>query len=357
MLLLTIGVTWGQELPCVDSRDGLACDYQFCLAYQQPAYDPHDPVSEACTWAMADHRRVRRFTLAMTGRLDVWLLGDFLGDKLAGEEAYPEQLARFPRYDQHVDRPARAWVSEWMEGRTAPIDVDAALAMFDQVVIEESRAGIDPRAGEVVVWSRAFHRHHPMPQFNRMLVTLTFGASSRLMRTGHEEVLLDWLLAQPDGSVTLEGLWRTAYRAADGDLYLALLTAENVLSRYFLDPDRDRLVFAQKLRPLVDTYQNRGDNFGAWYHLFGMAVYTYAQGPTAGFVSSTAETLGSKFSNRGREVEVQEGYANRAGSRIGLHLRRRITGEGWAGVPDDPAALSEAAYMDLDQFFPDDRPE
>jgi hypothetical protein len=275
--------------------------------------------------------------------------GELARDTALGNERHPEFQAAFPRYDER-SAAARVDFEPWMEGRTAPIRVEAAQDMLVQVLHEEARDGLPPRPGEPIRWSPAFHRRHPNPQWSRLLVTLTFGASSRLLRTGREEALLEWLQAQPDDSVDLQGMFRASYRAADGDVYLALLTAENVLSRYFLDPERDRLFYLHKLRPLTDTFEDRGDQFGAWYHLFGMMLYSYARGPTAGFVTGAAETLGSKLSNDREEVEIQEGFVNRAGSRLGAHLRRVVRSADWARHTDDPSLLRESAYMDLDEF-------
>lgn len=348
LLALLGGAAAGSE--CHEERGELICDHAWCLAYQQPAYAPDDPIAEACTWAIADHRRFHRFGLAVTGRLEDWLEGELATDMAAARAAYPEFDGAYPRYDEHVPGSSPAFVSSWMEGRDPPIRVRAAKDMLTQVLAEEARGGLPPRAGEPIRWSRAFHRRHPSPQFSRILVTLTFGASSRLLRTGREEALVEWILAQPPRSIALADLFRASYRTADGDVYLALLTAENVLSRHFLDPHRDRLAYTRRLRPLIDTWRDRGDNYGAWYHLFGMMLYSYARGPVAGWVSGTAETLGSKISNPAGEVEVQEGYANRAGSRLGVHLRRIVRTGQWERHADEPGLLAESAYMDLDEF-------
>lgn len=326
------------------------CDYDYCLAYQQATYDPADRVAEACTWAIANHRRWHRFSLAVTGHLEQWLWGDLAKDRAAAEQLHPEFAGLYPTYDEHLPDPEPVFDSAWMEGRDKPIRLDAARAMLDQVLLEESRAGRPPKPGEPIRWSPEFHRHHPNPQFSRILVTLTFGASSRLLRTGREQELVDWIEAQPAHSVTIEGLFRSSYRACDGDVYLTLLTAENVLSRYFLDPDRARLAYLTRLRPITNTWADRGDAFGAWYHLFGMMLYSYARGGFAGWVTGSAEATGSRISNPPGEVERQEGYVNLAGARLGAWLRRRVrTGE-WEERPDDPRVLAESAYMDLVEF-------
>jgi hypothetical protein len=325
--------------------------YLECLAYQQPRYDPADPEAESCTWAIADYRRFHRFSLAVRGHLDEWLI-ELSADRARAVALHSGRAEGFPAFDAHLADPAPGFDSSSMEGRSPPIDVAAAEQMLTQVLFEESQGGRPPRPGDPIRWSSDFRRRHPNPQFSRLLVTLTFGMSSRMLRTGQEEGLVAWLGSQPDDSVTIEGLFRTSYRLADGDVYLALLTAENVLSRYWMDPDRDRLLYLRKLRPIIDTYENRGDHFGAWYHLFGTMLFGYARGSSAVWVASAAETLGSKISNPPGVVEVQEGHINRAGGRLGLHLRDLVRSRALTAHVDDPTLIAEDRYMDLDEFPP-----
>lgn len=340
---ILLATSAGRGAPIEEAR------YLECLAYQQAAYDPADPEAEACTWAIADYRRFHRFSLAVTGRLSDWL-EELAVDRARALALHPEPAVGFPEYGAHVVGPSPVYESSWMEGRSTPIDVRAAEEMLTQVVFEEWRAGRPPTAGDPIRWSKDFHRRHPNPQFGRLLTTLSFGMSSRLLRTGREEALLAWLGAQPDDAVTLEAMFRAAYRAADGDVYLALLTAENVLSRYWMDADRDRLLFVHKLRPMIDTYEQRGDNFGAWYHLFGTMLFGYARGSSAVWFAGTAETVGSKISNLRGVLEIQEGHVNRAGARLGLHLRQLVRGGDYQAHVDEPGLLAEERYMDLDEF-------
>jgi hypothetical protein len=323
--------------------------YAYCLAYQQGAWDPADATAEACTFVLLDHRRLARGWLAATGQLDVWLDG-YRTDRAAARARFPEFTDRFPAFDARAGAPTLAWVSWWMEGRSPPIDVEAAARMLDEVLRSEALAGRPPRATPLPGWSPAFRRRHPGPRLDRLLVTLAGGTSSQFLRTGAEEALVAWIFAQPRDSITLEALFRATYRLHDGDVSLALLCAENVLSRYFLEPDRDDLALVDRLRPLVDTFEDRGDQFGAWYHLFGAMLYTFDKGRLRGGFAAAVETAGSRFANPAGEVELQEGHVNRAGVHLGAHLRQRVAAGDAALLPARPDAVAERSYMSRDEW-------
>lgn len=350
-LLLALAAAAAAPLRDLVPGDAAADRYAYCLAYQQPARAPDDPVAEACTFLLLDHRRLHRMWMAGTGHLDAWL-AEYRSDREVARARFPEFDDAFPRYDDVSPEPRLAYVSWWMEGRSPPIDADAAARMLDEVLRQETLAGRPPRSSPPPRWSPAFRRRHPWPHFDRLLVTLAGGTSSQFLRTGTEEALVAWILAQPHDSVTFEGLFRAAYRQHDGDVWLALLCAENVLSRYFLEPDRDTLALLDHLRPLVDTFEDRGDLFGAWYHLFGTMAYTFAHGRARGEVAAWTETFGSRYSNAPGEVELQEAHVNRLGVALGAHLRRRVRAGGTEALPARPEALAEDAYMDRDEWGP-----
>jgi hypothetical protein len=322
--------------------------YSYCLAYQQFEYAPADPIAEQCTWTLLRYRRVHRVWMAGTGHLDDWL-DEYRVDRALARAAHPEFADGFPAYDDRSPAPELAFVSWWMEGRTPAIDVDGARGMLDEVLREETALGRPPRAGAPVRWSPEFRRRHPVPLFDRLLVTLAGGTSSQFLRTGGEEALVDWIFAQPADSVTIEGLFRASYRLHDGDLYLTLATAENVLSRYFLSEERGALALHDRLRPIVNSWDDRGDQFGGWYHLFGTMLYAYAEGGAKGAFVGWFEAFGSRFSNRPGEVELQEGHLNQAGAKLGAHLRNRVRHPITDPTPH-PQALLEASYLCRDEF-------
>ena len=226
--------------------------------------------------------------------------------------------------------------------------------MLAEALSRLTAEGLAIHPGAPIRWTPRYRRRHPLPMTSRMLVTLAFGRTSYLMRTGREGDLWDWLMAQPDQSVTVPTLLMQALRVCDGHTRQALLTIENLLSRHFLHEKRDRLVHVAKLRPITNTWNHRGDRFGAWYHLFGMMLYTFEHGGPKGRYVAWWESFGSRYSQPGVE-ERQEPYINRAGARLGNHLRE-LVGDGLSAhqpVPDhvrDPRWLDEAAYLDLGEY-------
>jgi len=323
--------------------------YELCLAYQQADHDPADPIAEDCTWSVATFGVIGRLRRAFAGNLEVWI-NQFGDEQAIADARYPQFQGRFPVPDEHVGPPRARYVSWWMEGRSAPMDPAATERMLGQVIREEAQAGRTPRPGERARWSRRFRKRHPGPKVDRLLTTLSHGRSSYVLRSGHEGEVVAWILDQPAASVTPDALFRVAYRAADGDLYRTLLTLENVLSRGFLDPDRQRRRLQAHLAPIIDTWDDRGDNFGAWYHLWGLTLYTYCRGAVLGGIAGSAESRGSHITAGPEHSEAQEDHINRLAVRLGRFLRRLVRRGDWRELPDDPEATSPDAYMSLDDF-------
>jgi hypothetical protein len=203
-----------------------------------------------------------------------------------------------------------------MEGERRPFRREPSRSMISQVVAEAERDGLTLQPSAPIRWTKRYRSAHRLPMTSRLLVTLAFGRSSYLLRTGDEEALLGWLLAQPDHSVGVAAMFDAGYRLARGDVSRALLTIENVLSRHHLDPRRAQLEHMQRLRPIINSWDDRGDNFGAWYHLFGMMLYTYEHGPAKGWYVATVESMGSAYAAPG-EGERQEIFVNQAGVLMG----------------------------------------
>ncbi len=93
---------------------------------------------------------------------------------------------------------------------------------------------------------------------------------------GHEVALEDWVLAQPNKSVTSEALFAEAYKKVEGDVFQALLLSHNVL-RGFNGTNRGRTIRGKTLQgrmtPLVGLEEE--EEIGMRYHYFGMAAYSF----------------------------------------------------------------------------------
>lgn len=245
-----------------------------------------------------------------------------------------------------------------IEGRKDPIRVEEAAKMLTQIIASESAAGIPPRFGEPHAWSREFLTQYAgLPgnfaytRFSKLLMALSSGVTARFMATDKELPLLTYLLGRPDRSVTLHELFRKSYQLNDGDVYLALLTAENVLSAYWRSPQRENRAVTRKLKPIANHYQDRGNTFGEWYHLLGIMLYGYVSGKPA-HVVAYVESLGNNILSRA-PAETQENKINRQGAALGVRLREIVRKKKYAGFHEDVGYQDDGKYLDLGEDYRD----
>jgi hypothetical protein len=328
-------------------------DYLRCMAYQQPTWMPDDPVAEDCMATILYEGGWARLFRSVGGGLDAWL-AEYRHHQRVADARFPRAPESWPDTDTLRPEPTLAEIPGWGEGHRDPFRADALRPMVAEVLDQLSRHGTDIHPGTPIRWSKRYRKKHPVPMTSRLLVTLAFGRTSYFLRTGHEEALWDWILAQPDDSISVPALLTTSLRVCDGDVRQALLTIENLLSRHFLHDDRDRLRHVAKLRPITNTWGHRGDRFGSWYHLFGMVLYTFEHGGAKGRYVAWWESFGSRYSQPQLE-ERQETFVNRAGARIGKHLLELVgegvpAGQGVAGHRADARWLEEASYLDLGEY-------
>jgi len=276
-----------------------------------------------------------------------------------------ELLAKYPEYVPK-DESANLIVENYkpfdvedeaiaLEGKKAPFRVRNVVRMFEQVITEEYRQnGILPVEGEVHRWSPKIKKeiHENFVIFSRMsklLVALSRGATSFYMVSGSENELKAYILTRTENSINLEEMFRASYRINKGDVYLSLLTVENVLSKYWSTPKRELLAITTKLKDITN-FNYQADKFGAWYHLFGVMLYGYAEGVIPSKTVGNLETLGSLILSRFQE-ERQESYINNRGGAIGGGLRKFIQKKGYETLAINAAVLQEAFYMNLDEDF------
>ncbi len=163
----------------------------------------------------------------------------------------------------------------------------------------------------------------------KLFVTLGAGMTSRYLFTGRERELMQYILSRPDGSVQIHELFEASYRQNVGDVYLTLLTIENVLSRWYVDPQRAMLAINRKLANITNSYYGRDDRFGAWYHMFGLALLAFAERWTsaisfaylvAELQSASSMVLNILDHNPVPNDDGQENHINRMGARVGIDL-------------------------------------
>jgi len=103
------------------------------------------------------------------------------------------------------------------------------------------------------------------------------GFEGRALRSGQEAALKDWITVRytqaragqrPLNSISLESLFERSLQLTGGDVFQALVTAHNAL--------RDNRDLAS-VQDMIENYRgDGGDERGARYHFFGMALYAFA---------------------------------------------------------------------------------
>ncbi|MFH1729378.1 MAG: hypothetical protein ABIA04_13295 [Pseudomonadota bacterium] len=260
-----------------------------------------------------------------------------------------------------------------IRGKKAPFKTRNFLNMFKQVIYEESINGIIPYISSPHLWSTeidtTFRNYNRYRKISKLLWVLANGVSSRFMITGKEEELLDYILASEDEAILPADLFRVSYVLNNGDLYFTFLSIENVLSRQWLNEDRQNLLFISKLSSIVNYCGDKlgefyEDRFGSWYHLFGIMLYGLMSGAQKGLAVGTIEGLGGRLFEVKNDIrpvdkfktivfgqDKQEEKLNRRGGIVGGKLRLYILKERYKNFQADSAYLDPAYYMNLNEDF------
>lgn len=251
---------------------------------------------------------------------------------------------------------------ESIQGRESPIIRKGFAKMFKQVIVEEQKNGIEPRYGNPHKWSKEFKNKYgkssPMMVSSKLLLALAVGETNRYMKTDKEDELYNWLIDQQDSSVEISDLFRASYRINDGDVYLTLMTIENVMAHQWRNENRDNFKFVKKLKAITSGYQFTSDRFGTWYHLFGMIVYGYVEAqdhPLKATIKATVigeiEALGSRMLSSYNKT--QKAWMNRKGGAIGSDLATIVTKKTFLKHESDSKHLDPSSYLDHDEDFRD----
>ena len=231
-------------------------------------------------------------------------------------------------------------------GRSVPINTDRLLNKCAEIM-RSHFPDIFPSVGPEHEWSREaeqylrfgfWHRlgrhwsgkqkDFPAPTLgcSKLLVCLACGWTSRYCVTGTEDALIKRALAYPDRGIMPHNLFEESYLLNGGDLYLTLLTCENILAGMPFRPGREEDPFQKKLAYIRHDSKESGDNYGAWYHFFGIALYALMRPEsTSRFVAGT-ESFGSFFFEG---PDRQENIINKHGALFGRRLRTMLEDASW----------------------------
>lgn len=242
-----------------------------------------------------------------------------------------------------------------LEGKENPYNVKGFEKLFQQIISEELALGTQPSAGQVHEWSDEVRKEFPghiSMRFSKLLTCLALGVSSKYLVTGQEMSLRNYLLSLEDDSATFADVFRQSYRLNQGDVYLTLLTIENLLSANWKAPEREYIGFIKKLKPMQSVTNGAGDKFGTWYHFIGTLLYGYAYGEwsakTVGFIETIGSQILSSF-----EKETQETYANHMGGKVGRILKKVVRKKSYLNFESSAKNLEASSYLNMNEDFRD----
>jgi hypothetical protein len=351
LLLLSIllsQVAWSQDLEKAENQ-------YLGYIYQQSQYELNDPKGDILLLWTA--RNIIKKVMSNLNNTEQ-KLNEFRDAKIA------ELVILYPQYapkeedknlvveDYITFNPNQEPIP--LEGHKAPFTVRNLSLMMKQVITEEYQNGLIPKVGEIHDWSPEIKRklRSKFPFFSRLsklLIALARGVTSYYMVSGQEEELKNFILSRPENSISLEEMFRASYRINQGDVYLTILTIENVLSRFWTDKDREKRAITTRLKDITNYYY-KTDKFGSWYHLFGIMLYGYAKGSLAAVTVGNIETMGSRIMSR-FEDERQETYINSRGGRVGARIHRFIEKKAYEKFDLNEEYIKEEFYLNLNEDF------
>ena len=231
-----------------------------------------------------------------------------------------ESQLRSPRFEQENPILEEASPKRVDNASAVPLfRADTLVTDLMGIIEMENRQGRQASIGRPHRWAKSRF------MLSKIIVALATASSARFLYVGQEVPLIEWIKKQPDNSITIEQLFRRSYKLNNGDVYLTLLTIENVLSDATFEADRENTIVNRKL---ADLYANSPNKFGDWYHFFGTMLAGYVREPAV----SIAKIYGTyRKISRGEEAEKATMAADRAGARAGVDLRNSLEKEvnGW----------------------------
>lgn len=245
-----------------------------------------------------------------------------------------------------------------IQGRENPIHIYKFIEMLNQVLKEESENGLDIIEGTPHDWSAEIKKEvqTAVVGLSKHFICLSLGFCSRFMKTEQEQNLHNWLVKQELSSVTLEGIFRQSLRLNKGDVYLTILTIENLLSANWRYRYRETMPVTKRLKSISSGYNYNADKYGTWYHFFGMILYGYVTS------SGTVANIVGRFEALGANVlypgvnKSQKQWFNRVGGYVGAGLRSSVSQLEYKKAAHKIEALAEDYYLNRNEDFRDRLP-
>ncbi len=244
------------------------------------------------------------------------------------------------------------------QGRDNPLKVQELTTAFGQIIKEEYlNHHLQPKFGQIHRWSTDNSQKQITSSyvmgFDKVFIALSLGFTNRFMKTDREPELKTWMLAQAYSSITLPTLFWQSYVLNKGDVYLTLLTIENVLASNWRFPGRENMPLTKRLKPIASGYNYDSDRYGTWYHLFGMMLFGYIKSGTTANMVGRVEALGSNVMSGFNVDKTQKQWMNKQGGFVGQNLKRMILTGSWNQISLNPENLSEDRYLNRTEDFRD----
>lgn len=245
-----------------------------------------------------------------------------------------------------------------IQGRENPIHVLKFIDMLNQVLKEEAENGLQITEGTPHEWSPEIKKEiqSAVVGLSKHFICLSLGFCSRFMMTEQEQNLHAWLIKQELNSVTLEAIFRQSLKLNKGDVYLTILTIENLLSANWRYKYRETMPVTKRLKSISSGYNYSADKYGTWYHFFGMILYGYVtSNGTIANVVGRFEALGANVLYPGVD-KSQKQWFNRIGGYVGAHLRTSVSQKEYQKIVYNTEALAEDYYLNRNEDFRDRLP-
>ena len=310
------------------------------IPYQQQGLLPVDPEGDARLIRNLDRFPGKLYTYLFEGHLPQT---DSIRERTRVDRVRAKQAGEVP----------------FRIGKTMPIDIDRLLNRFAEI-LRQHEPDVIPVEGEEHEWSpeakkylrygfwHRLQRHAEYKQQNfpvpllmrsKLLLCLACGWTSQYCVTGQEAALQERILRCPDRSVQIDQLFEESYLLNGGNIYLTLLTCENVLAGQPHRREREQDPLQKKLAYIRHDSKEMGDNYGAWYHFFGTALYGFLRPEFVSTFVADTECIGSLFYEG---PDRQETFMNHYGALFGARFRKMINKGTWR-LPPGPGYRTD--YM------------
>ena len=242
-----------------------------------------------------------------------------------------------------------------IEGDLKPIVENEFLNMIKQIIYEESKNGITPKVGKVHRFGRCAEKYYlrEYPYFkisSKLLMALARGVTARFMVTGRELLLERYILSFGKAEVTPEMIIRESYILNDGDFYLTILTIENILSKDWRKHRvRENFAVNKRLKRIINHFGDNADDYGSWYHFFGILLYSYVEGSFKAQIIARTESIGGSI--LAKREEPQEEHINLTGAKLGAQIKKMILSKAYTHFSPSSHYLKFENYTNLTEDF------